>query len=114
MKNLKIWQKLALMAVVFIVPFAVVTYAMVSSVNTLSIEFARQEIRGLEYHRPLAALLKDLQQRRSMSSSWLGGDASFGDKVAASTAAIENDLRAVAEVDQRLDASCARAQSWTR
>jgi methyl-accepting chemotaxis protein len=112
MKNLKIWQKLALMAVVFIVPFAVVTYAMISSVNTLSIEFARQEIRGLEYHRPLAVLLKDLQQRRTMSSSWLAGDAAFGDKVAASTAAIENDLRAVAEVDQRLDPTLHTTTKW--
>jgi hypothetical protein len=35
MKHLKVWHKLALMGAVFIFPFAVVTYKMVSSVNTL-------------------------------------------------------------------------------
>src|SRR5687768_2949844 len=105
MKNLKIWQKLALMAVVFIVPFAVVTYAMISSVNTLSIEFARQENRGLEYYRPLAALLKNLQQRRGLSSAVLAGDTRFAEQLAAKTAEVENDLRAVEEVDRRLDPS---------
>jgi hypothetical protein len=64
MKNLKVWQKLALMAAVFMVPFAVVSYKMMSSINALGTEFARQEIRGLEYYTPLLALLKDLQKSR--------------------------------------------------
>jgi methyl-accepting chemotaxis protein len=102
-KNLKVWQKLALMAAVFIVPFAVVTYTLVSSVNTLSLEFARQEIRGIEYYGPLLGLLKDVEERRGMSGVWLNGDAGFKDKVAAKTADIENDLRAVQDVDRRLD-----------
>ena len=41
MKNLKVWQKLALMGAVFMVPFAVVTYKMTSSVNALGTEFGR-------------------------------------------------------------------------
>src|SRR5436853_418733 len=60
MKNLKVWQKLALMGAVFMVPFAVVTYKMTSSVNTLGTEFGRQEIRGLEYYTPLLALITDV------------------------------------------------------
>ena len=46
MKNLKVWQKLALMGAVFMLPFAAVTSKMTSSVNTLGVEFARQEIRA--------------------------------------------------------------------
>ena len=45
MRNLKIWQKLALMGAVFMVPFAVVTYKMTSSINALGVDFARQEIQ---------------------------------------------------------------------
>ena len=48
MRNLRIWQKLLVMGAVFMLPFAVVTYTMVSSINTLGTEFARQEMRGLE------------------------------------------------------------------
>ena len=44
MKNLKVWQKLVLMGMLFMLPFAVVTYKMVSSINGLAVEFARQEI----------------------------------------------------------------------
>ncbi len=64
MKHLKVWHKLALMGAVFIFPFAVVTYKMVSSVNTLGAEFARREMLGLEYYTPLLKLLQDLQQHR--------------------------------------------------
>ena len=73
MKNLKVWQKLALMAAVFVLAFAIVTYKMASSINTLGVEFAQQEIRGLEYYRPLAGLLNDLQQHRGMSAAFLSG-----------------------------------------
>src|SRR5688572_17445660 len=64
MRNLKAWQKLGLIGLISMVPFAVVTYKMVSSINTLGVEFARQEIRGLEYYTPLAALLNNLQLHR--------------------------------------------------
>ena len=39
MKNLKVWQKLVLMGTVFMLPFAVVTYKMVSSINELGTDF---------------------------------------------------------------------------
>src|SRR5436190_19597763 len=103
MKNLKVWQKLVFMGTLFMVPFAVVTYKMVSSINELGVEFARQEVRGLEYHAPLTALLKDLQQRRGMAAIWLSGDASFKGRLAGKSADIENDLKVVEGVDRRLD-----------
>jgi methyl-accepting chemotaxis protein len=101
MKNLKVWQKLVLMGAVFIVPFAIVTYKMVASVNTLGVEFALQELRGLEYYRPLLTLLHDLQQHRAMVVA--GGDASTQAALASKTADIENDLKALGGIDQRLD-----------
>ena len=48
MRNLKAWQKLALMGAVFMLPFAVVTYKLASSINTLGVEAAQRELRGLE------------------------------------------------------------------
>ena len=65
------------MGAVFMVPFAVVSYKMMSSVNVLGTEFARQEIRGLEYYTPLLALLKDLQLHRGMANALSSGDTSF-------------------------------------
>ena len=51
MRNLKTWQKLAVMGAVFMIPFAVVTYKMTSSINAMGVDFARLEVRGLEYLR---------------------------------------------------------------
>jgi len=44
MKNLKIWQKLALLGLVFLVPFAVVSYGLIASINKLGIEAFRLQI----------------------------------------------------------------------
>jgi len=38
MRNLKTWQKLALTAAIFMVPFVVVTSKMMASVNALGVE----------------------------------------------------------------------------
>src|SRR5919106_4590574 len=113
MKNLKVWKKLALMGTVFMLPFAVVTYKMVSSVNALGTEFARQEIRGLEYYTPLLALLKDLQEHRGMASAWLSGKISFKDSLARKTADIENDIKKVNEANERLDGALHTSKKWT-
>ena len=111
MKNLKVWQKLALMGAVFMVPFAVVTYKMVSSINTLGVEFARQERLGLEYYRPLLSLLGNLQLHRAMSAAV--GEAAAQAGLAAKAADIENDIKTVDQVDQRLDGVLHTTKQWS-
>ena len=113
MKNLKVWQKLVFMGMLSMLPFAVVTYKMVSSINELGVEFARQEVRGLEYHAPLLALLKDLQQHRGMAAAFLSGDASFKGRLAGKRADIENALKLVDGVDRRLDGALHTSKSWS-
>jgi methyl-accepting chemotaxis protein WspA len=102
MRHLKIWQKLLLMGFVFMLPFAMVTWSLVSSINTLGVGVARQELLGLEYETTLLALLKDLQQHRGMANAWLGGDAAFKEPLLARRADIERDLKALDDTDARL------------
>ena len=113
MRNLKVWQKLAVMGAVLMLPFAVVTYTMVSSIDTLGSDFARQEIRGLEYYRPLLKLLQDQQEHRGMASAWLSGDASFKERLNSKGADIENDIKKVDEVDGRLNKVLRVGTKWT-
>ena len=94
-------------------PFAVVTYKMASSINTLGVEFARQEIRGLEYHTPLTTLLNDLQLHRSLTALSLSGDASSKAPLDSTRADVENDIKKVDEVDQRLDSALHTTEKWT-
>ncbi|HUS23947.1 MAG TPA: methyl-accepting chemotaxis protein [Candidatus Binatia bacterium] len=102
MRHLRIWQKLAAMGLVFSLPFAAVTYTMVSSVHGLGINGARAELDGLEYQAALLPLLRDLQQLRGLSAAALGGDASLQPRVEAKRGDVEHDLQAVKEVDARL------------
>jgi len=113
MKNLKVWQKLLVVGVILMLPFGAVTGRMVSSINALGTEFARQESRGLEYYAPLLVLLNDLQEQRGLTSIWLSGDASFKARVDAKHDDVEKDVRIVDEVDQRLDGALHTRARWT-
>ena len=84
-KNLKVGQKLALMGVVFMIPFAVVTYKLVTSVDSLGVEFAGKESRGLEYCAPLMKLLQALQERRELDCL-ATADRPFTEQLAANAA----------------------------
>jgi hypothetical protein len=112
MKNLKVWQKLALMGAVFILPFGTVTYTMAKSIDVLGVDFAKQEIRGLAYYGPLSALLKDLQQHRGVSAAWLSGDSSFKERLAEKRLDVENDVKKVDDADRGLDSALHTSQKW--
>ena len=56
MKNLKIWQKLLLLAVVFTLPFLIVTASLLSTVKE-QVDFAQGELTGVDYALPLLELL---------------------------------------------------------
>ncbi|HUP90904.1 MAG TPA: methyl-accepting chemotaxis protein [Solimonas sp.] len=113
MKNLKVWQKLALMGIAFGIPFAVVTWSMVKSINEMGTDFTRQERRGIEYQIPLLALLKDLQQDRGLSAVAAGGDASFKERITAKAAELQRDIAAVDEVSGRLDRFLHVGEQWS-
>ena len=76
-KNLWVWQKLVLLGVLFLIPFALVTSKMVSSKNHDVVDFAKNEVLGVDYYKPLLVLLKDLQLHNAQSAAWLNSDASF-------------------------------------
>jgi len=113
MKNLKVRQKLLAMGVILMLPFGVVTWRMVASINTLGAEFARQESRGLEYYSPLLTLLQDLQEQRGLTALSLSGDATTKGRLDAKRLDVERDVKVLDEVDQRLDASLHTRATWT-
>src|SRR3954470_1857129 len=74
MKNLLVWQKLALLGAVFLLPLIVVTGALISSVHSLGIATARHELLGVEYGRPLLEFLRNLQRFRGLSAASMEKD----------------------------------------
>ncbi|HEY5232198.1 MAG TPA: HAMP domain-containing protein, partial [Verrucomicrobiae bacterium] len=109
--HLKVGQKLALMGVVFMIPFAVVTYKLVTSVNTLGVKFAEKESRGLEYCAPLLKMLPALQERRELDCL-ATPEHPLTAELAANAAEIDRQIGAVDNVDRRLNAVLNTTPKW--
>jgi signal transduction histidine kinase/DNA-binding response OmpR family regulator/HPt (histidine-containing phosphotransfer) domain-containing protein len=106
MKNLLVWQKLALLGAVFLVPLIVVSYALVSSVQHLGITTARHELRGVEYAQALQLVLRDLQILR-------GSDAASSEaERVRNRADLQRDLKNLDGIDARLRAGLQLSAEW--
>ena len=114
MRNLKVWQKLALMGGLFLIPFGAVTYKMTSSINGLGLESAQMEVRGLEYYGPALTLVKDLQLHRDLAHARLEGDTSFDDALARQRTAVERDIEVLSDTDRRLSSLLHTTESWAK
>jgi methyl-accepting chemotaxis protein len=99
-KNLRIWHKFALIALFFCFPIAYLLYSLWTEAST-GITFARAELDGTEYWRPLRKLISDLQSHRDLAAAVLAGDASFKAELDKAEAAIDEDFRAVEAADAR-------------
>ncbi len=113
MRNLKLWQKLAVMGAVFMVPFAAVTYKMTSSINALGLDAARQEVRGLEYTGAALTLVKNLQLHRGAANAVLSGTAPLGVTLSGARADIDHDIKALDALDTQLNAALHTTERWT-
>ena len=103
---------LVALLLLFILPFAVVVYELVSEIN-VKIEFAQNEKLGLKYNQPLIKLIEDVQQHRGMLNAYLRGDTSFKEKIILKESQIEDDIRAIDEVDQRLGVTLKTTERWS-
>jgi methyl-accepting chemotaxis protein len=74
-RTLKIWQKLALVAIVMVIPLAALMVLFVGSRNE-QIDSARSELASLDYEASLRRLLETLPAHRDLMSTVLGGDTS--------------------------------------
>jgi PAS domain S-box-containing protein len=114
MTYLTVGRKLALLASLFMIPFATVTYMMVSSIDSEKVEFAKLELNGTRYDAPLSVLLRDLEEHDSAAACWLRGDASFQDVVERKARDIALDVDDVTDVDRLLDSSLHTGAEWSQ
>jgi methyl-accepting chemotaxis protein len=91
----RIWMKLAAIALSFTIPLILTTYFLVKEGNT-KIEFAQQEIRGIQYLRPLSRLLVHVELHQSAVRRKDVAQASRTE------ALVETDLRDLLAVDTEL------------
>jgi methyl-accepting chemotaxis protein len=112
MRNLKVAQKLALMGAVFLVPFALVTYKLTTTISALGVDAATREVGGLSYVRPALTLARDLQIHRDLVNASLAGEQSFVAALSAKRTEIEADVKALDVIDHDLNAVLATSDRW--
>ena len=68
MKNLKLWQKMTMLGIVFLIPFAFVTSHLVRELAGSKIERADREIAGTQVYLSVIRLLRDIQAQRDLDA----------------------------------------------
>lgn len=100
LRRLKVWQKVALMAVFLGLPVPVITYLLVAEKGK-ALEATRIEIYGVEYLTPLKRLSKDLARHRGLVNTYLHGVLAVRSQITDVERAVDERFTAVEETDQR-------------
>src|SRR5207302_5116152 len=87
LSGLGVVQKLAAICVSFSLPLAVMTY-FVADTATENIRFARLELAGNRYLRPLSSLLETLPRHQALARQYLAGRTEVRPQLAAAQSAI--------------------------
>ncbi|HKX33409.1 MAG TPA: HAMP domain-containing protein, partial [Blastocatellia bacterium] len=109
LRRLKVWQKMALMAVFMSLPIPVITYLLVVEKGK-AIETTSIEVYGIEYLTPLKGLSKDLARYRGLVHAYLRGVSSMRSQVADVEHLVDERFAAAEEMGRKLIAG--RGQSY--
>lgn len=97
----RIWHKLLALCLVLMVPLGVATFSLVDQQNS-KIDFTRTELSGVQYLRPLSALVQDVSDRRALLHRETTGESVPRSRIAAADRAVNADFTALLQVDRRL------------
>jgi twitching motility protein PilJ len=97
-KNLKIWQKLALITIAMSIPIAVLLYLLVAE-KSIAINFDRKEVVGNTYLRPLRKLQEYVQSHERTTN---GSSSVATATIETSNARIDETFRELDNLDRQL------------
>ncbi len=101
MNRLTYPRKFAVISLLFALPLGLAMYSLVVQMND-RIEFARKEIQGDQYFRPLQRLFEHVLQSRVLARSYAGGQVSVRAALVRKQAEIGEDIASLHAVDQKL------------
>lgn len=99
--RLKVWQKLGIIGLAFIIPLALTTYFLVDEQNT-KIAFAQSELDGITYLRPVTDLEVSIVAHATAQRRVLAGDTSAADAQRSSASGVDAAFARLAQVDEEL------------
>src|SRR6187549_2871178 len=98
--GLKIWQKLTLIGVVFVLPFAVLLYFYIRGTNE-TIQFSLREKQGDRYQRPLEKLFLHLTQHKLLSERFLNGSQEVSQQIDQTARRIDGGFQELAMIQMQ-------------
>jgi twitching motility protein PilJ len=112
-KDIPVGQKLLLIALTFVLPITVMLFFLVNQFQQ-DINFARKELDGTTYVKPLINLLIDTQQHRGLTNRLLSGDFSAQEAYEEVEASLEQNFEALLLQEQRLGESLGTTEAYTK
>ncbi len=112
MKNLKVWQKLGILGVVFAIPFAIVTGKLIANNAKSQLGTARMEIAGIELYRPILKLIQHLQHHRDLTAAAAGSEPFFKNSLSQKQQDVEDALKNAAAAANVADEALSISGRW--
>jgi signal transduction histidine kinase/DNA-binding response OmpR family regulator len=109
--RLKYPQKFALISLLFILPLGVVMYLLISEIND-RIGFARKEMGGNQYLRPLRAMQEHAGQSRFFAKAYAEGNVTLRPDLIRQQAEIDAHFAALEKVEKEYGASLNTAHKF--
>lgn len=101
MDHLKFKKKFILLDIFFILVATVLTYQL-TTISLTAVDFSRKEILGMQYIKPLYAVLNTAQQYRNQTNAYLLGDTSEKNKISTTADNLDKAIQDVSTVDKQL------------
>ncbi len=106
-------KKLGAVMLLFMLPILVLLTMLVIEKND-GIDFAKTEIKGLEYIVPLQTLLSDVAKHRGLNNSVRHGNESFGKKLPAVKENITKTMQQIETIELRLGKVLGTTDKWQK
>ncbi|MEW2038623.1 ATP-binding protein, partial [Streptomyces sp. NPDC005534] len=107
-RRLRIWHKLAVIALAFLMPLALAATYVIGQQNA-STAVSQQELNGVRYLRPLTTLTFDLLQYRTLSNRQTNGIPTSPHQFSAVSEALDRDFRRMKNSDSSIPKSLKKA-----
>ena len=104
-------QKISASTLAFILATSIILSLLLLEKKS-AIDFAAEEVTGVEYISPLRQFSSDVAVHRGMTNAFLNGDESFSEKLPLIRNDIAKDIQAVDEVEQRLGGALKTNTAW--
>jgi signal transduction histidine kinase/DNA-binding response OmpR family regulator len=111
MNRLRYPQKFALICLLFSLPLALVMFLLVSQMNR-SVEFARKELHGDEYLRPLRGLLEHLALSQMQTRDFTANGSTERPELIRLQAVVDEDFRQLKKVEEQLGSTLNTSQKY--